>query len=95
MKDRPLNPSYLRVVFLIFAHVRVKQHALTTFLLLHAHDASCSHFVLYIFIFFVNYADAEIVFICFPFEIQNILSADIVLVGNVLLINKSVKFFPQ
>ena len=54
IKDRPLNPSDLRVVFLMFAHVRVKQHALTAFLLLHAHDVSCSHVVLYIFIFFLS-----------------------------------------
>jgi len=86
-KDRPSESSDLRIVLLIFAQVHLKQQALTAFLLLHAHYVRCSHFVLYVPILFVKFAAAEFAFVFFPFQLENSLSADVVLSENVVLIN--------
>jgi len=67
--------------------------ALPTLLPHHAHSVSCSHFVLYVSILFANFTDAEICFLLFPFQLQICLSADVVLSGNVVLINGSVLLF--
>jgi len=59
----------------------------------HAEYVTCSHFDLYVSILFATYADSEISFPSFPSQLQNCLSADVVLGGNVVLINKSVLLF--
>ena len=94
-KDRPTKHSDLRVVLLIFAQVHLKQQALTKLLLLHAHYVRCSHFVLCVPILFVKFAAAEFAFVFFPLQLENSLSFDVVLSGNVVLVNKSVLFFSQ
>ena len=87
-------PSYS--LSLSFVHARRMQDALPTLLPHHAHSVSCSHFVLYVSILFANFTDAEIFFfLMFPFQLQNSLSADVVLSGNVVLLNGSVFLFSQ
>ena len=68
-------------------YLRLKHDALSTLLPHHAHYVSCSHFVLFVSILFVKFVVAEICFLFFPFELQNMLSADVEFGGNVVLIN--------
>jgi hypothetical protein len=61
----------------------------------HAHYVSCSQFVLYVFISFAKFADAENCYLFFPFQLQTSLSAAVVLGGKFVLINKRALFFSQ
>jgi len=77
-----------------FVPLHRKKGALPTLLPHLTHYVYLSHFVLYVSIIFVNFTDSEICFLFFPFQLQNSLSADVGLGGNVL-INKSVLLFSQ
>jgi len=66
------------------------QDALPTLLPHHAHYVSCSQCVLYVSILFVNFPDAEIDLLFFPFQVQVQVYQ---LVGKAVLINKRVLLF--
>jgi len=86
-------PSYS--LSLCFVHARRMQDALPKLLSKQAHYVSCNKFVLYVSVLFVNFTDAEYDFLFFPFEVQISLSANVVVVGKVVLINTSVLLFSQ
>ena len=58
-------------------------------LLQDVHYVSCSNFLLYVSIFFVKFANVEIRFLFFPFQIQNSLSAVVVIGGNLYWLIKA------
>jgi len=74
-------------------YTRWKHDSLPALLSQNAHYVNCCHFVLHVSIFCVNFADTKICFLFFPFQLQNSLSADVLLGGNFVLINKSVLLF--